>query len=122
MITQSTIFVRTSFVGFHKWGNAPSEVAYLQNLHRHVFNVEVRVRVTHDDRQVEYHMLKRDVIGVLHRRWSGVTPGLREYVLGETSCEQLAKYLLQDLVALNYAAISVQVDEDGENGSLVEIA
>jgi hypothetical protein len=35
----SRIQVRTSFVGVHQWKDAPDEVAFLRNLHRHVFKV-----------------------------------------------------------------------------------
>ena len=31
------IRVRTTFEGFHCWPSAPNEVAFLRNVHRHLF-------------------------------------------------------------------------------------
>lgn len=56
-----TIYVRTSFVGFHKWETAPQEVSFLRDLHRHIFNVKVTLQVSHSDRDVEFFLLKKDV-------------------------------------------------------------
>lgn len=55
------IYINTSFVGFHRWDSAPEEVAFLRDLHRHIFNVKVTVEVSHNDRDVEFFLLKKDV-------------------------------------------------------------
>lgn len=108
-----SIFVRTSFVGFHAWPAAPKAVEYLRSAHRHKFGVEVRVNVSHGDRDVEYHLLLDDVQIVISELPS--FEGQRAM-----SCEHMAERIGCALVRNGYSVRSVQVDEDGENGSLVE--
>ena len=50
----SYIIVKTSFRGFHQYKDAPDQVAFLKNLHRHDFIVEAKIEVKHDDRELEF--------------------------------------------------------------------
>lgn len=115
-----TIYIRTSFVGFHLWKDAPNEVGFLRNLHRHIFNVKVAVEVSHSDRDVEFFMMKKDVNFVISRfdtPFSDDGVFLDWKMVG--SCEMVAEKIIQDLWLMNYKVISVEVDEDGENGSII---
>ena len=50
------IKVRTEFEGFHHYPNAGSidkRIKFLENEHRHIFKVEVKISVTHLDRELE---------------------------------------------------------------------
>jgi len=101
-----SVYATTTFEGFHRWPAAPDPVAFLGTLHRHLFHVRVEIEVTHDDRDVEFVMLKRDI-----DEW------IRQRTLAETetwSCERWASELMQ---AFN--AVRVEVSEDGENGAIV---
>jgi hypothetical protein len=101
-----TIFITTRFEGFHSWPNAPSEVAFLRDPHRHIFHVRCWREVTHDDRDVEFILWKREIekqIGLLAdandtKHWS---------------CERWAR-----AIGERCGAHSVEVSEDGENGAL----
>ena len=106
------LWVTSSFIGFHQWPEAPNVVAYLRNLHRHVFGVKVTVQVTHSDRQVEFHLLKAFMDSYIS---SDLLPMLRRSP--SMSCEQLARAIGSDLLLSNYRVVSVQVDEDGECGA-----
>lgn len=110
------VYVKNSFVGYHCWPEAPEEVSFLRNSHRHVFGVVSVVEVKHDDRQVEFFILQRHVDLILMRLRSELTrkiEGASSY-----SCEQMAKYIAGELTGMNYTVVSVAVNEDGENGAI----
>ena len=107
------IIVRFSFEGFHFWKEAPIEVDFLKKPHRHIFYCEVKLPVTHDDRQLEF-------IGV---KWflQNAIKDLYNFDLGSRSCEMICKDLIlavQNRYGLN-KDITVSVYEDNENGALV---
>jgi hypothetical protein len=114
MTETATIFVRFTFAGFHRWAGAPPQRSYLADRHRHLFHVEVRMQVGHDDREVEFH----DVIDRAR--------AIFEYELstngnfGCHSCEMLARELGGRLARLYQRHITTIVSEDGECGAQVE--
>lgn len=109
------VYVTTSFEGFHQWRHAPEEVAFLRDLHRHIFGVKVKVVVSHSDRDVEFFMLKKDVEGVIDI--------LKARLKTETgkSCEMMASEIYEDLRQFQYTIAQVEVNEDGENGAILKI-
>lgn len=105
------IAVRARFVGFHAWPDAPPLRSYLASRHRHEFHVELRARVTHDDRQIEFHDLKDHL--------SESLPDRNEE-LGAMSCEMIARRLLDRLDdRYGDALLWCEVWEDGEVGARV---
>lgn len=108
MKTSTTLHVVTKFEAFHRWVDAPADVAFLRSYHRHVFNVRVYIPVTHDNRQVEFFQFRRKVDVYITTTLAG-----REF---ELSCEQIAKMILETFPE----AVAVEVKEDDENGALVE--
>lgn len=102
------IIVKTQFEDQHKWEDAPDEVSFLRNLHRHIFYVEVECDVTHDDRELEFFMVKR----VLDKL-------IQDHILpmpSTKSCEQMGNRL-KDLLRQRYAReFTVRIFEDNENG------
>jgi 6-pyruvoyl-tetrahydropterin synthase len=112
---KSTVWVTTEFVGYHCWPDAPNEVSFLRNLHRHLFKVRVEVE-NKADRSVEFFILQRDVKTIL-----SVLP-THEGDVGEhrtMSCEGMAHFIHSNLNE-KYNVSSVIVSEDGENGATVE--
>lgn len=106
MITSTNIIIRTHFVGYHRWRGAPDDVSFLRDFHRHVFHVEVKIPVTHDDREKEFFLEKAKIQSYLKKHY--------EQRRFDASCEQIARTLL-----LEFRAAYVCVSEDGENGSEV---
>lgn len=111
---KTSIIVKTAFEGFHKYENAPEEVSFLRNLHRHVFNVVTKIQVYSEDRELEYFMVKRFIDKI-------ITEEKAEW--GEkASCEKMARIILERLNKeygkRNY---TVSVFEDNENGSEIEV-
>lgn len=103
------VFCRTQFEAFHSWDDAPDEVAFLRKNHRHIFHVELTVEVDHDDRDVEFILMKR---------------ALEEYIEEclahrDYSCEQYAKSIARWGANTYDQPTRCTVSEDGENGARV---
>lgn len=109
---QNSIRVRTRFEDFHKWEDAPDEVAFLRSLHRHEFHVTAKIGVSHQDRQIEF---------IMYKRW------LDQFILDQVkpmpptkSCEMMATRIIEGtLTEYGDRFIAVEVSEDGENGGMV---
>lgn len=99
--------VRTTFIAQHNWPNAPGSVKFLRNMHRHVFHVSVAKKVEHNDRDIEFFTLQKQVKDFVEERFAG-----RE--LEGMSCEMMASQIL-----IHFDATSVAVSEDGENEAVV---
>lgn len=131
------IGVKTSFEALHRWKDAPDDVKFLRNYHRHIFHVIVRLPVAHDDRQLEFFVVKRlldtfikATFGILEiesvlklRDVKRETPGkaastgtgmLREL---DESCESIAKTIAKFAISRfpGIAWCCVHVSEDDEN-------
>ena len=117
------VFCRLTFEAMHRFEDAPMTVRYLSNLHRHVFHVELRVRVSSLDREVEFILLKDEV----KRRIE------RFKIDSDTdvwSCEHWCVALMRQPWGIQTGsspagrgpvyADRVVVSEDGENGAVVE--
>jgi hypothetical protein len=104
------IIITFTFEAVHSWHqcNIP-EVSFLSKPHRHIFHVEMKKRVHHDDRDIEFILFKREVMSWVKLYWEGKN-------LGSKSCEMMAITLL-DRFDCEY----VKVMEDGENGAEVWI-
>ena len=107
-MTSSTIFVRFQVPGFHHWPEPTPQRAYLGQRHRHLFHVEVRTKVEHDDREVEFH----DLLDFARSEFPGGE-------LGAQSCEMMARSLGNKIARRFGRAVEVTVSEDGEVGAAV---
>lgn len=110
-----SITCSTSFEGIHCWPEAPDDVAYLRNPHRHIFHIMAEIGVKHNDRDVEFIMAKHHIDAwIKFQLHNGV------YEMGRQSCEDVAELLVQ-WIENRYPkrSISVSVFEDGENGCTV---
>lgn len=109
------IKVTTQFEGWHYYKDAPIEVGFLSNLHRHMFHVEAKISVPHDNRALEFFIVKHFLEDTLRKKWpDGELKGM--------SCEMIA-YEIYKLISTQYkirSGVSVYVSEDGENGGGVE--
>ena len=110
MITRK-IFVQFQKEGLHRYPDAPEGVEFLRNIHRHMFHFHVSVAVTHNDRDIEFILFKRE----LEALYSGGT-----MEVDFKSCEMLAEDLI-GYISKAYPGrnIEVEVSEDGENGAVL---
>jgi len=104
------IKVTTSFEGIHNYPDAPEEVEYLRNPHRHIFHVTVWLEVFNDNRDVEFIMFKNYINTIL---LSGD--------LQNASCEMISDKLEIEIRTMYPdREIRIEVSEDNENGSYTE--
>lgn len=110
---KTNVIVRLAVEGLHNWPDAKHvfpEVAFLSDVHRHVFHMELKKRVHHDDRDIEFIMFKRDVTEYLHKKY--YKEDYRCHFFGPKSCEMIARELLE-----YFDCEYVSVWEDLENGA-----
>lgn len=105
-----SIWVTFQRIGFHCYPDAPDEVAYLRDKHRHVFHFKVQIQVFEDDREIEFHMFKNELEGLYGERFNAQGK----------SCEMLADTLVDYLMRKYPGRVaSVDVSEDNECGASV---
>ncbi|OUU18138.1 MAG: hypothetical protein CBB97_21290 [Candidatus Endolissoclinum sp. TMED37] len=111
-IRRTEIKVSFQKEGIHKYPGAKDlpGVEFLQYPHRHIFHFYVTMAVTHDDREVEFILFKREL--------ESLYEGTLE--LDYKSCEMIAEELVT-YIEREYPGrrVSVEVYEDDENGAIV---
>ena len=104
------IVIRTQFQAMHRSPECPiEEASFLRYPHSHIFHVEVKIPVTHSDRDKEFIVEKRKLDNFL-RLLAGADKDL-----GRTSCEDICDKIKEEM---GYASM-ISVFEDGENGAEV---
>jgi len=104
--------IKTSFEGYHQWVEAPNDVAFLRNIHRHLFYVELWIEQKHTQRDIEYITAKKELNNVCQHERDLST---------NQSCEDIATEI-KNYYQKKYPdrKIKVYIFEDNENGTLVE--
>jgi hypothetical protein len=106
------VYCQTRFIGFHCWEDAPPQVGYLRAVHRHEFHVKLTVKVDHDNRDVEFITMRKQLDKYLnhpHPSWQLTI-----------SCEMIAQMIEVHMrEQYRYEVASVEVSEDGENGAIL---
>jgi hypothetical protein len=112
--TLTEISVNLLIEGFHNFPQAiqtfGEEVDFLRHRHRHIFQINVRKTVNHDDRDIEFILFKRKI-----EKWIKYVyqvNGACEFK--NLSCEMIARIILYQ-----FDASQVTVSEDGENAAIV---
>lgn len=107
-----SIWVRAEFTALHCWPDAPKKVAFLRAWHRHIFRVKMLLDVKHNNRDLEFFIVQEDLKKVL-KKWEG------KKVM--KSCEMFAEDVIKQLRPKYPSLRSVEVSEDGENGSITTV-
>ena len=107
-VYKKQIYCKVQFEGFHAWPECPiEEVSFLRDTHRHIFHIVAFKTVSHDDRDIEFIVLKHKIERYLNERY----PNGR---LGSMSCEMIAIDLIE-----RFELDACDVSEDNENGALI---
>jgi hypothetical protein len=118
LLSRITRYIEVTFQkeGIHKYPAALTDpklkdVEFLGYPHRHMFHFRVRVSVTHNDRDIEFILFKRE----LENLYQGTLN------IDFQSCEMLAEDLTR-YITLHYPdrEVEVGVSEDGENGAIIQ--
>ena len=113
---QTNIIINLQTEGLHHWPEAKNvlpQVGYLSNLHRHIFHIECKINVTHDNRDIEFIDLKHKIYDYLTKSYYDSVYFCLNF--NARSCEMIAKELFEKF-NLNYC----KVLEDNENGAEVK--
>lgn len=101
------IKIKSNFIGYHSYPYAPENVAFLRNVHRHIFGVSVKIEILDDlNRELEFFTELEKLNRFLKHNYEGKT--------FTSSCEMIAQTILDNLLYLD-RKLEVEVDEDGEN-------
>jgi hypothetical protein len=107
------IWVTFQREGIHSYPDAPNEVAYLRNPHRHMFHFRVELEVFHNEREIEFIMFKHQLEELYNYGWQ----------LSDKSCETIAEEIEKFILiehAYSNRAYSITVSEDNENGATIK--
>jgi len=108
------IIIKTRKEAFHNWNDAPQEVEFLKNLHRHIFYIEVEISVSRNDRELEFFIVKKELDNYLEAYLNN-----KNRIVG--SCEMFAEDILRFIIGkYPNRKYMVSVFEDNENGARVE--
>lgn len=123
-MTKATIIIVFVLEGFHHFPDAPEEVSFLRSRHRHLFHFKLHFDVSHDNRQLEFFIVRKQAIEAITRVWGGEhgrVSNATPLEFGDMSCEMIARAILNDVFIANATdPFKVEVWEDGENGAIVE--
>jgi hypothetical protein len=115
IMTNTYIKVRTEFEGYHFYPNAGEidpRIKFLENEHRHIFKVEVKISVNHLDRELEFFLVK----------WA-LANFIQSGNQNHKSCEMIATDILNNHLIPSYGEdryYEVVVSEDGESDGIIE--
>lgn len=103
----TNVIINTQFPAIHNWPGCDVEgVEYLRHPHRHVFYVNIKIPVNHDDRDIEFIQFKSQVDNHVKEHYYNKD-------LKATSCEMLCEAFMKKWPEITY----IRVMEDNENGA-----
>lgn len=107
-----TVILDFDIEGFHYYPNAPKQVAFLENNHRHIFQIRAGLKVDNLNREKEIFIEQDKLKDYLIESYG--SPCHFEAM----SCEMIAQELLEFL--LDDGGVWVEVFEDSRGGAKVE--
>lgn len=114
------IKIKSDFIGHHRFANASQmspAISFLENTHRHKFLIEFQIQVFHDDREIEFFILKNQIDSFL----TGLAQTMTAEKNSRNSCEQIGKMIINYVKKLypSRRKMIVEVSEDGESSAIV---
>lgn len=116
---ESSVVVRTQLEALHCWPDIPRghSSQFLKYPHRHIFYIELQFKVNHNNRDIEFFEVRRQIDHYLQKNFkTDPISGLKD--LGMMSCEMLCEDLLQQFNHLN--TFQASVFEDNECGAVMK--
>ena len=107
-----SILIRTSFFAYHRWKDAPEEVAFLRVFHPHQFNVEAEIEVHGDNRDEEFYIVRKYIDEYINKE-------LKDKKF-EFSCEQICQQIIEHLIKkYGKRDYIITIREDDQNAGRV---
>jgi hypothetical protein len=108
-----TVIIQFDIEGFHLYPNAPEQVAFLADNHRHTFGVKCGYKVSHHNREKEIFIQRDKVKTELINSFGYPCQ------FGARSCESIAEIILESNEA--DGMVWVEVWEENTGGARVEL-
>ena len=110
------IFINEIVKGTHYWNKAEAPVKFLSNEHAHDFNIYIECDVYHDDRDLEFYILRNKILEIFKEEFE--YNGLM-FVFGNASCETIAKTIYKQLeLAYGKRDWLIKISEEGIQGAI----
>ena len=115
--------------GFHRYPDAPEDVAYLKNVHRHLFKFQVCIEVEKRDRELEFHQflnwldsLYQDSLALDYKSCEMLSDDLAAHINTRYPTRQFDIEIWEDGECGSKASYfpEAEVSEDGECGAVLE--
>lgn len=110
---KKTIVLDFEVEGYHFYPNAPKQVSFLENNHRHLFQIRVGYKVNSLNREKEIFIQQDFLKDYLFETYGSPCQ------FKNMSCEMIAVELLEFII--EDGGIWVEVFEDGKGGAKIEI-
>lgn len=112
-----SIWVKFQKEGIHRYPEALTEsrlkdVDFLGYPHRHIFHFFVEVSVSHNNREIEFILFKRELESLFSDKVIDI-----DFKSCEMLAEEIVSWILDKYQSLKY--VKVSVSEDNENGASV---
>lgn len=107
------IIVNFDVEGFHKYPNAPLQVEFLSNKHRHTFKIKVAFEVQHLNIDKEFFIIREQIKEYLMETYGSPCD------FGNMSCEMIAQEIIE--FASEDGVIWCEVWEEETAGARIEI-
>jgi len=109
----TTVITKNYIEGFHSYPDAPLNVEFLKYRHRHVFHIECRFWVSHNNRQIEIFTMQSWIERYFKEKYGSPAE------FKEMSCEMIAEELIK-VFDVKDNCVYVKVQEDGQGGAIVQ--
>lgn len=84
------IIVQFDIEGFHQYKDAPNEVEFLRNNHRHKFKIKAGFKITHNEREKELFMMRDLAINYINESYG--IPAEFENMSVESIAEEIIEF------------------------------
>lgn len=111
MKSKASILIRVDVEGFHFYPDAPLEVAFLADRHRHTFTITLCLSVNHANRDKEIFLEREKLLDVINSNY-----GSCPCEFGARSCEMIG----QELLDYYNDGLWCEVWEENTGGARVE--
>jgi hypothetical protein len=100
-----------TFFGVHRWEDCPlNTVSFLRYVHHHDFTIVAECDVSHQDREVEFLMVRMEIIRAVNQLWPKIDDIIIDF--GTDSCEHISERIEKRLAEKFHRSFKVSVYED----------
>lgn len=115
-MNKSRINVKVDVLGTHNWPDAFNVVEFLKHEHHHQFNITVECDVEHNNREIEFILLRMDILDFVYYNYKTDRWIVK---FGSMSCEMIANDIKEHMEFKYKRKFKVSVYEDNVQGGVI---